>query len=113
MKRDIGLVRKLILCLETNELPADSDELNLEVDQDAIDYHLRLMIEAGLIMGTTMRGGVIVSRLTWEGHDFADACRDDVVWKKTIRHIGEKTKSVTFDVLVSVLKGILTKTLME
>ncbi len=113
MKRDMSLVRKLILSLEDIALPIESDELDLEVDQDSIDCHLRLMIEAGLITGTTTRGGVIVSRLTWAGHDFADASRDDVVWKKAIRHIGERTKSVTFDVLISVLKGILTKTLSD
>ena len=112
MKRDMNVIRKLILFCETAENGTGSDDIDLDVDDDVLDYHLRLMDEAGLIKTQRTNSGVLFIRMTWTGHDFADACRDDVVWKRTMRTIAEKTKSVTFDVPLHVLKGTLTTTLL-
>jgi hypothetical protein len=45
-------------------------------DCDAVDYHLALLIDAGLTKGTVSHGPgevplrVITTNLTWEGHEF-------------------------------------------
>ncbi len=113
MKRDMQVIRKLILYLEEAEPGCDSDDIDLELDTDVLEYHMRLMDEAGLICITPMRGGVIFNRMTWQGHDFADAARDDVVWKKTLRKVAETTKSVTFELLTHLLKGTLAKEFVD
>lgn len=112
MKRDMHLIRRLVLLFETVAPGTESDSLEIDVDTDVIDYHLRLMGEAGLIEISTMRSGVVFRRMTWAGHDFADACRDEVLWKRTMRTIADKATSVTFDVLLHLLKGTLTAALL-
>jgi hypothetical protein len=41
--------------------------------------------------------------LTWQGHEFLDASRNDAVWKKTMDLVREKGGSVSFEVLKTVL----------
>ena len=50
----------------------------------------------------------LVTNLTWAGHDFAEAARDETRWKNVMKTVKEKGGSVTIDVL----KALLTK-LME
>lgn len=107
------VIRKLVLYLEVAEPGCESENIELDLDTDVLEYHMRLMDEAGLIKTTTMRGGVIFNRMTWQGHDFADASRDDVVWKKTLRNVAATTKSVTFELFTHLLKGTLAKEFIE
>ena len=42
---------------------------------------------------------VIISRLTWEGHNFIDAIRDDGSWQKVKDWIKEAGKILTIEIL--------------
>ena len=62
----------------------------VEVDghtEEEVNYHVMLLDEAGLIKAqnlTSHSGGrYIPIRLTWQGHEFLDAARDDTRWNKT------------------------------
>lgn len=90
MKRDMDLVRDLLLKIEAKKdaelkdlLPANCTE----EDSDNVIYHLGLLRGAGFIrasvyeMMTSAHWNNI--ELTWQGHDFLDSTRDGVVWKKT------------------------------
>ena len=49
-------------------------------------YHVALLVEAGFLSGNIKMasiGNVVVSKLTWEGHEFLDAIRDPDIWSKT------------------------------
>jgi hypothetical protein len=61
------------------------DELGLEGrSYDQVAYHLRLLIEAKYLLGSAQVSAMpIVSRLTWEGHEFLDNIRDAGVWHST------------------------------
>jgi hypothetical protein len=83
MKRDMSLIRLLLLRLERDE------EVELSAySEDQVIYHSALAVEAGLLDGairTDQQGypnGVASIRLTWKGHDFLDAARNESVWKK-------------------------------
>lgn len=109
MKRDMELIRSLILSLETAESGTDSSDINIAgYDEKSIAYHMTLLTEGGFIRTSQMRAGVIFNAMTWSGHDFADACRDEGVWKKSISAVKDKAASASFDVLLSVLKSTLT-----
>ena len=41
--------------------------------------------------------------MTWEGHEFADAARDETRWKKAMGIVEEKGGAVTLDVLKELL----------
>jgi hypothetical protein len=76
-------------------------------------YHSALAVEAGLVDGairTDQQGypnGVASIRLTWKGHDFLDAARNESVWKKATGVVRSKGLSLTFDLL----KELLTSTI--
>ena len=89
MKRDMDLVRTILLAIE--ERPNDSrmQPLQIENAEPAIVFgHVELLHEAGLIQGrdVTPQGTpfrkIVPLRLTWAGHEFLDAVRRDAVWQK-------------------------------
>jgi hypothetical protein len=45
--------------------------------------------------------------LTWAGHEFADATRDETRWKKAMGMVQEKSGSVTLSVLTELLKHLM------
>jgi len=67
------------------------------------------MMQAGLVEGsdvTTMDSEgpeAIPTCLTWQGHEFLDACRNEGVWVKA----KEKIKSIGGEVPLDVLKTVL------
>jgi Hypothetical protein (DUF2513) len=72
---------------------------------DQISYHAFLLMEAGLVAGadvtTTGSSGPAarIIRLTWSGHEFADAARDEPRWQSAMGVVKEKCGSITMDVL--------------
>jgi len=99
MKRDMNIVRDLLLKIEADEEP--------NYHEDTILYHINLLYEAHLIEGTQTRGGWDGLRLTWEGHDFLDAAREDKVWRKALDKLGSAAASVSFTVLKTLLESIV------
>ena len=69
---------------------------------------MELMIEHGLLEGTVVTGGggpehkvlaFDIRRMTWEGHDFLDAARNETIWIRAQRLCREKTGGLAFDLL--------------
>lgn len=73
-------------------------------------YHMALCIEAGLVDGVIRSdgngypNGTVAIRLTWKGHEFLDAARNNTIWKKALGHIKKAGIQVTLPVLEEVLK---------
>jgi Hypothetical protein (DUF2513) len=106
MKRDMDLVRLLLLKQETGEDPTGLVDFSVE---DQI-YNLQLMHDAGLIEASFVQGndgtpvGANIMRLTWDGHDFLDACRDSKLWKLAKENVLKPGASWTFSLLFEWLK---------
>lgn len=93
MKRDMDLIRELMLKLESypkrsfeviQVRPEVPDVLHVDgFDESQLAYHLDLIEEAGFI--ETMDSPSYFSRLSWAGHDFLDSVRSPDVWDKTKR----------------------------
>ena len=93
MKRDMDLVRELLLKLESwptgrgdNVIIQPSDpKLSEGHSVHEIDYHLDLLMEAGFITGPRSQPmeGIMFRHLSWQGHDFLDSVRDPKIWAKT------------------------------
>ncbi len=94
MKRDMDLIRELLLKLEALPMrmggivviPPDTDEIQIDsYTVEQIDYHLSLIREAGLVEagGARPAVGIGFRRLSWAGHDFLDSIRSPEVWAKT------------------------------
>ncbi len=84
---------------------------------EEIGYHLHLLLEAGRIRGAdtthTLSKGpeAIATGLTWKGHEFLDAARDDTRWTKAMALVKEKAGSVSIAVLTQLLNKLLTSSL--
>jgi SOS-response transcriptional repressor LexA len=82
MKRDMDLIRTILLQIE--EAPPNVNRIKLKLDgpsQDEVTEHLRLLIESGLIEAIPFQSNgkerFLPKRLTWKGHEFLDAARND------------------------------------
>ncbi len=115
MKRDLGLVRELLIKLEA--LPVGMyeawtitpDDRKIPVDgydENQIAYHLSLLQERGLIDVPDAQPmiGIVFTRLSWEGHDFLDAVRDPEIWKKT-KGRADAIGSWTFEIVKELAKA--------
>ena len=117
VKRNMELIREMVLLLEAEPegwAPRDIVE-RLEkkgYSREGIQYHTYLLVDGGLAVGVdvTHSGSsgpeYLLRHLTWAGHDFADACRADGIWKNARKIISEKLGSVSFDVLKALLKAL-------
>lgn len=92
MKRDMDLIRTLLLKLELidlspgaySQLRGNEDELRiLDYTSNQILAHLALMIDAGFVDAEDGGNHVGYRKITWNGHDFLDSVRDEEIWKRT------------------------------
>jgi hypothetical protein len=114
MKREMELIRELLLALETAPVVRAQEQFKIEgYTQEQVNYHAGLLIEAGLAEGKGMckLGDPVTKytlhRLTWSGHEFLDAARDDRRWKTAMAKVVEMGGTVTIGVLQSVLVGVM------
>jgi Hypothetical protein (DUF2513) len=113
MKRDMDLIRAILLALE------EKSDLGAEIEIDGYDeaqigYHCYLIVDAGLANGADVGSSespceeFIATGLTWAGHDFLDAAREPERWKKA-QGIFTKMGGVTLEVSKSVLTKLMTE----
>lgn len=108
MKRDLDLIRLILLEVENNADPQawfDPEPVGYEPDQ--VSYHIMLMDQAGLIEAWN-RSAIGIFRwsarnLTWRGHEFLEASKDDTVWVKTRNTMAQLGPGLVFAVLEEVL----------
>ena len=117
MKRDLDLVRKILIAIE-DKPNLEPEEITIqEYEFEVVAFHLLILKEAGLVdavMSEDAAGeliGAFAIRLTWNGFEFLDLARNDTVWNKSKKFLKEKAVSVSVGVLTEVLKSILKDTL--
>jgi len=114
MKRDMDLIRTLLITIEGANAPIEATRLTLpEYDQQSILYHVVLLSEADLIKAEISYADnydlplmAQVERLTWQGHEFLDAARNDSVWQKAKDTVLSKAGTVSIAVFQAVLISI-------
>jgi Hypothetical protein (DUF2513) len=116
LKRDMNLIRQILLVVEGKSNQALEDLTKTHQfsgnEPNSVTYHVKLLNQAGLLEGMCIphfsaenSSTWLVESLTWAGHEFLDAARDETVWKKITKSIGTELKSVSFDILISLLKN--------
>lgn len=114
MKRDMDLLRKIVLTIESAPHGFAPDNLEIEgYESEEIAYHCYLLVQGGLAEGskTTNFGSsspaAIIHNLTWQGHEFADAAKNDSIWHKAKERIKEKADAVPVAVFTQLLISIV------
>ena len=109
MKRDVDLIRQILLDLERHGAECSLDAVRNGAAPEADErtrYHLRLCIDAGLAkeIDRTTAGAPCV-RLTNAGHEFLDICRGDDRWQAAKWMVHQQTGGLS----LAVLRAVLTK----
>lgn len=123
MKRDMDLVRNLLLAIESHPQldgtgaiqPEEPGELGItDHSFEEVAYHLAMLIEAGLVEGqmTPMQRLPVISKLTWRGHDFLDTIRDPAIWRET-KEGAKKAGGFSLELLSALAKGLIKKKIEE
>ncbi|KVR84404.1 DUF2513 domain-containing protein [Burkholderia vietnamiensis] len=122
MKRDLDLIRELMLKLEALPVPLtefkviDGNAAAVQVEgysAEQIDYHLLLLEQAGFIHGGGLENfgmrfgpGIGFQSLTWAGHDFLDTMRSPDVWDRT-KQAASAAGGFTVELLMFAAKSYL------
>jgi hypothetical protein len=118
MKRDMEVIRRLLLYFNAKDGPemAGSPDIGREYPPHVVQYHLRLMCEAGWLNYEAERSStshriirVYPFDLTWEGHEFLAKITTDGVWPKLETMIASRGGSMA----VSVMNLLATKLALE
>lgn len=108
MKRDMDLVRQILQSAEQTEFEKGPMPFYEARTPDEA-YQIALMKDAGLVEARIVQSNgiprsAVVIRLTWAGHDFLDASRDNTIWAKAVEQVIKPSTSWTFSILTEWLK---------
>lgn len=119
MKRDLGLIRLILLEAEDAEMTVS---LKKEFEQEygseferAYSWHKTLLIESGLVKGNSRpasngRWLAEITLITWAGYEYLDSVRDDEVWRVTksaVNRFGSASLEVVKQVAAETIKKMI------
>jgi len=94
------------------------DKLFSKKERYVIAEHMRFLIDAQLVrgemsqrLGVNVVSGFTARGLTFAGHEFLDAIRNDTVWNKTKETFKIKGLDMTFDLIKTVAGSVATSLL--
>ena len=121
MKRDMDLVRNLLLQVEELNGPMMNDLMVDEKDADErarVGYHLRMLVDEDFLNGDDGSGMMHEDwynlQLAWQGHEFLDTLRDKTVWEKSKQIAGQASvgsAKALFDIGKAVVGAAITSAL--
>ncbi len=110
MKRDLDLVRTILMALEDHEHGFAPNEFRIKGHTDEeVGFHVLLMGEAGLLKSfdstttTSLSPQGMPGRLTWDGYEFLDAARNASVWEEAKQQIRNGGVGMSFAFLKELL----------
>ena len=107
MKRDMDLVRHILIATEAAESPLSIPDLTPpNRTYDEVAFHVNLMRGHGLLdapQAIVADGGTYpighVDALTWDGFDYLESIRDNRVWARTKQVVKDAVGSTTLSVI--------------
>jgi hypothetical protein len=113
MKRDLDLVRQLLLQIEGLPAGPPAQYRTSEIEDPVLLAHFELVIASGLVNGKisrsqSSRGDVIsISGLTWEGHEWIEMVRSQSVWNATKSMLIDSGAALTYELTKAAASTIL------
>ncbi len=105
MKRDIDLLRRILLGLESDSSSIRGTEKTDDgEDPQTLHYPIQLLHDAGLIVADELVPGQWwPERITWAGHEFLDLARNDISWNRAKSNVASKVGSAPFGIVQELL----------
>lgn len=118
MKRDMELVRKILIELE--DKPNDNELLQPKIEgysDEEISYHIGKLYEAGFVDAVNFPGNDqndwYAKTMTWHGHEFLDLARNESVWNKAKEILADSFKTISIEGMKFVLNKLLSDQLSK
>jgi hypothetical protein len=111
MKRDMDCLRAVLLKVE--ELPSHKIWNGTEVkgySPEQTAYHIQLAQDAGFIVAKSLVDDAdifMIERLTYAGHEFLDAAREDTLWNKAKEIVLHNAGTLTVEALKTALAMLM------
>lgn len=106
MKLDVVLCRDIMVACEAADDGTDK-EICLRLDgrdERVVSYHVRRLAQAGYLQVDRLPDDEdldftwdIPQAVTFAGHQFLAATRDDTIWKKVLKTVGPKLGGLTLE----------------
>lgn len=104
MKRDMALVRQLLLLVE--QLPYPNLHISLKCpgyQETDIAEHVTLLQEAGLLVAESLPISCFYEwnnvRVTWAGHEFLAVAHDEQRWQTVTQALQQELDTFSFELL--------------
>jgi len=117
MRRDMDLIREILLAVESHEHGYAPSKISVEgYTDEQVGYHSYLLLQANLVEGLNRNldqapgPSAIILNLTWEGHEFLASSRSPPIWaqaKQLIAKAGDGSFGVWQTVLTELVKQSL------
>lgn len=116
VKRDMGLVRRILLHVEEKVgLKAEIVRFD-DVDDDTVGRHVEMLFDDGMLDGSSAilthlaYKRILVTDLSWAGHDFVAALQDAGVWDDLTKKLSStELTSAPLSVIKALAVGLLEK----
>ena len=114
MIRDMDLCRRILLAVESNPANTWTQEFPFDnqYEKPVVTEHVALPKDAGLIDAEIIRyvssdpPDFVIKSLTWAGHDFLDAARDDGRWGRAKQRLADAGVATTLELLKETLEAL-------
>jgi DNA-binding transcriptional ArsR family regulator len=112
MKRDMDLIREVMIEIEKNPDPMTTADIDLtDYSPLEISYHIMLLAEHGFVRAVDFSSNDGLEwkamRLTFDGHEFLDAARSDTVWRTAKEKIVSATGVITLEALKVMMPRVM------
>ena len=116
MKRDMDLIRTILVQVEERN-ETDMDDLLPDSEARArYGYHVQMLVDEGFLDGvdaSSMDGPAWLNlELKWRGHEFLSTLRDPTVWEKT-KAVAGKAGGGGVQIMLEIGKTIITEAAKE
>ncbi|MGE0421638.1 MAG: DUF2513 domain-containing protein [Reyranellaceae bacterium] len=116
MKRDMDLIRALLMEIEKLDRPAMHDLMGSAFPEDKkrlVGHNLLILIQADYLSGVDAHSmtddDFLNLDLTWKGHELLDSIRDSAVWsetKKQMKQVGNASVQLVIDLATAYAKKL-------
>ena len=114
MKRDMDLIREILIVIENHEHGFAPDKLKIDdYNDEQIGFHVLLMGDYGLLRVNDFTRMDSKSpfaspgRITWDGYEFLELSRNSQIWQKAKDIITQKGVGLPFDMIKALLTTLI------
>jgi len=111
MKRDMELIRKILITIEESD--KTQGEIPLKFDgylDEQVSYHVKILHDHGLInaINASSLDGLnwMTTGLTWAGHDYIEAIKDEKRWQKVKEWVMNNGKILTLETIKQAVQAL-------